>query len=42
MRLTGPLIGDQTQARQMFSDLGADRALPKSLLGGSKLSREAA
>jgi LCP family protein required for cell wall assembly len=36
------VLWDQSQAREMFSDIGADRAIPKSLLSGSKLSREAA
>jgi LCP family protein required for cell wall assembly len=32
---------DQAQAKQLFSDLGSDQAVPKSLLSGSALSREA-
>jgi LCP family protein required for cell wall assembly len=33
---------DPTQARELFADLGADRAVPKSLLTGSSLSRQSA
>jgi LCP family protein required for cell wall assembly len=29
---------DQTQAKELFADLGADRKVPKSLLTGSKLA----
>jgi LCP family protein required for cell wall assembly len=33
---------NSVEARELFGDLGADRAVPKSLLSGSALSREAA
>jgi LCP family protein required for cell wall assembly len=36
------VLWDHTQASELFSDLGADRAIPKRLLTGSKLSRPAA
>ncbi|HEY2579455.1 MAG TPA: LCP family protein [Streptosporangiaceae bacterium] len=35
------VLWDRSQARRLFGDLGTDHAIPKSLLSGSKLSREA-